>query len=48
MRQQITTTLESELLKKARIEAINLQKAFNDILEEALILYFENKKQIKL
>lgn len=44
MKIQITTTLDSLLVKKAKHEAVNLNKSFNYIIEQSLILYFYSQK----
>jgi len=40
---KLTTTLDAELLKKAKIEAINLGINVNDLLEKLLLEYFNKK-----
>lgn len=42
---KLTTTLDSELLKKAKIEAINLDINVNELIEKLLIEYFNNKEK---
>jgi antitoxin component of RelBE/YafQ-DinJ toxin-antitoxin module len=45
---KLTTTIDEELLKKAKIECINLGINVNELLEKLLIEYFENKKKYNL
>lgn len=40
---RITTTLDSELLKKAKIEAIQLDMSVAQFLEKLIEKYFEDK-----
>lgn len=44
-RQSVTTTLDKDLLKLAKLEAVHDDKNLNDILEKALTNYFKEKKQ---
>lgn len=41
---KLTTTIDEELLKQAKIEAITLGINVNDLIEKLLIEYFNNKK----
>jgi len=42
-KKQLTTTIDEELLKKAKVECINLGINLNDLIEKLLIEYFEKK-----
>lgn len=42
-REQITTTIEANILKKLKLEAFQLGLGMNDIIEKSLGLYFEEK-----
>jgi len=42
-KKQLTTTIDEELLKKVKIECINLGINVNELLEKLLIEYFNNK-----
>jgi antitoxin component of RelBE/YafQ-DinJ toxin-antitoxin module len=41
---KLTTTIDEELLKQAKIECINLGINLNDLIEKLLIEYFEKKE----
>ncbi len=43
-KKQLTTTIDEELLKQAKIECISLGINLNELLEKLLIEYFKNKK----
>lgn len=42
-KKQLTTTIDEELLKKAKVECINLGINLNELLEKLLLEYFNNK-----
>lgn len=41
---KLTTTIDEELLKKAKIEAINLGINVNELLEKLLLEYFKSEE----
>ena len=43
-KKQLTTTIDEELLKQAKIECISLGINVNDLIEKLLIEYFNSKK----
>jgi hypothetical protein len=43
-KKQLTTTIDEELLKKAKVECINLDINLNELIEKLLIEYFQNKE----
>ncbi len=47
IKEQITTTIETELLTKARIQAVIKGLRLNDILEKGLILYLKKQEESK-
>jgi len=43
-RKKINTTIEINLLKRVKQQALDEEKGVNDIIEEALALYFAHQK----
>ena len=43
-RKKINTTIEINLLKRVKQQALDEEKGVNDIIEEALALYFPHQK----
>lgn len=43
-KKQLTTTIDEELLKKAKLECVHLDINLNDLIEKLLNEYFEKKE----